>query len=195
MKTIFIAMGLFLTSAVSATNEPNWELQLENKSFQIYTAVKPDSEFLQVKAKVSLAHSWQDVAKQFAASGNCWKWQTRCKRVEVSDTGEHIYSAIDMPWPLSDREFLFKLKVVNDTEAGYTKITFEPDTETQRKPKFVRGNSRIQYLIQRQSKQQTTIEIYMHTEFGGDVSPGLINSKLVDSLEDDLEALIKLIGN
>lgn len=168
-----------------------WEKQKQTESYEIYSANKDGSEFLQIRAIVNVTADFESVAKEFGSSGKCWRWQSRCKRVKLSDDFTKLYSLIDMPWPLTDRDFLFTISTDLDQQAGTFSLILQPDTETINQSKYVRGTSNINYLIEKIASDQTRVTIHMHTEFGGDVSSSLINGKLVSSLEEDIELLLE----
>ena len=193
MKKYWIVLCALAFSALTLAEETpqnQWQKQKETERYTIFSADKPGSPFMQVKATVMVDADFKSVAREFGSSGKCWRWQNRCKQVSLSSDLTQLYSLIDMPWPLSDRDFLFTLQTQIDEDAGSFSLVLKPDIETVKKTKYVRGRSHIEYQVQEVGAKQTRVTIYMHTEFGGDVSPSLINGKLVSSLAEDIDSLI-----
>ena len=51
----------------------------------------------------------------------------------------------------------------------------------------------ISYSVQVLTASSSVLTITMHTEFGGDISPKIINLILIDELQDDIHNLMSLL--
>lgn len=199
MKVKFLLLIMFIVQTCTAfakATTPSWQLELEHPQYQVFTKVKQNSDFLQTKAIISIPTSSANVLSQFGSGEHCWKWQKRCEKTKVietlSDTERVIYVAIDMPWPISNREFLVRSHSQKSSDDSAFIIKLSPETEFDYKEKYVQGAVNSEYTITRLTPNKTQVIIIMHTEFAGSVSGSLINSKLVKELEADIKALIQL---
>ena len=96
-----------------------------------------------------------------------------------------VYTVVNMPWPITDRDFIFDAKVTEHSAAsaqGLIKrvvISLTPHSNpgqyNKEKSKLVRATSNIVYELTASSDNKTQLNIYMHTDFSGSISPKLIN--------------------
>lgn len=196
----------FEIEPTASANNP-WTLSKSASNILIFTRELKDSPFLNVKAEVTFNHASVNVEAQFTAGHECWPWQGRCSSSKVLATmpqqTQIVYTTLDMPWPVSDRDFLFYSVLQKSPAKGMTKLTLRPVTteltdDSQShylKPtkKFVRASSNIEYTIVSLGPKKSKLTILMHTDLGGDISPSFVNTKLVDELYKDIKSLIKLV--
>lgn len=193
----------------------------KTESLEVVTQPAHNSEFLAVSATVTIDAPIHNVLPFFHGGNTCWQWQLRCKSSKVLaklDTRHQIvYTVINMPWPLSDRDLIFDVVVkgamATDTglildsnensfdESKYNNqvlISLKPYSgkleQLIQKGNLVRATSTIDYTLSPISVRQTQLSIYMHTEFGGSVSPSMINTRLEKSVRQDINALLQLIN-
>lgn len=202
MKILFIIASLLLTTiSVEVYSDvlANWQLEKQTKHTSIYTREKPNSEFLQVKAQVTLPANWTKVVAQFSDGNKCWGWQGRCSSVKIikkiNEDERLIHTVIDMPWPVSNRDFVFYTALTFNSATKVTNLTLTPAEDVDYPSDLVRAKSNIQYTMTPISADTTQLNILMHTEFGGDMPASFVNSKLVDELFSDIEDLTSLLVN
>jgi hypothetical protein len=197
VAAIFFTM-LFIQVFSTATNatDSSWQLELESPQYKLYTQNKAGSEFLQTKAVLTIPTSSEKVLKHFGTGDKCWSWQRRCEKTKVikslSKSEQVIYVAIDMPWPISNREFLVRSHSYKSADENAFIIKLTPEHEVKYKEDYVQGSVNSEYIITRLKADETQVMIVMHTEFAGSVSGSLINSKLINELEADVKTLIQL---
>lgn len=188
---IFIQIFSFSANAKGSS----WQLELESAQYKLFTRSKTDSEFLQTKAVITIPTSSASVLQQFGTGDKCWSWQRRCEKTKIiesiSDSEQVIYVAIDMPWPISNREFLVRSHSHKSADEKAFVIKLTPEKEFEYKEDYVQGSVNSEYTIARLGPDKTQVTILMHTEFAGSVSGKLINSKIIHELEADVKALIQ----
>lgn len=202
-----VLLVIFSSHQSFGRNVQNWHLEKQTKQLSIFSAKKIDSDFLQIKAEINFVSPSEKVLAQFGEGNECWQWQGRCassKIVKQLNKNEKIvYTTINMPWPLTDRDFLFYSLFNFDVETQTTTLTLSPATNKQAEnlvlqTDLVRAKSNIVYTVHPIPKTSTTaystkLTILMHTDLGGDISPSFVNQKLVDELHEDIIILIKLV--
>lgn len=196
MRYLKTVLALMLSVSFSATAEQPWSLQYKDKNIKLYERAIQGSEFKQTKAEVSFNAPLFKVQQQFSQQDGCWKWQSKCDSNEVlkqHDNTYYIYTVVDMPWPISDRDFVFKAvwQQLDNNKAMI--LTLTPEADLVPLGDYVRGQSNIQYSLTSVSEQETELEVIMHTEMGGDISASLVNGKLIDALHKDIKLLRKLV--
>lgn len=168
------------------------------------------SDFLEVKSEVKINAPLNAVLPYFQGENGCWQWQLKCKSSvileKINDHRQVVYTVVNMPWPITDRDFVFDANVSEhhdvSGQAANKKLVISlapypnPELYNKEKSKLVRATSNIVYELTASADNKTQLNIYMHTDFSGSISPKLINGRLVDSLRDDIDALLQLIdGN
>lgn len=178
----------------------NWQPEIVEPNYSIDTATIDDYDFRAVRATVRLPISFEQTVALFPQSDACWQWLTRCKSSktlrQITDNKAIVFTNIDMPWPITDRSFVF----LSETKASPNRLEmrFAPsDLHVDIAKRTVRGYAYSHYVIEPspnsdQQAPRTEVTIVMYTNFGGSVSAALINGKLADEMESDLISLLKL---
>lgn len=181
-----------------SSSESTWKLRHSDNSINIYTQKVPNSVYLQVKAEVILNTPFDHLLAQFGNDNNCWKWVKKCLSVkllqQISDDEKIIYSVLKMPWPLSERDFVFHSVRQLAIQQGLATLKLSPLNKVYITTKYIRAKSTITYRLQSLSTTSSYLSIIMHTELGGTTPASLVNALLVDDLLNDLKELNKLIN-
>ncbi len=184
----------------------DWQQKTNNPRYKLFKRQVSDSDYHQTKAIVEIAKPLQQVLTAFPKEQGCWKWITRCSAslVLAEDGNTAVtYSALDMPWPISDRDFVFASEIrTSDNEQKWTlalvptKLSDELLKAVPKKliKKHQRAESWLRYELTATDAQNTKLVIFMHTEFGGSTPASLVNGKLIDELEEDVLALLALLS-
>ena len=177
-----------------------WQPEIVEPKYSIETATIDDFDFKAVKATLSLSVPFDQAVLLFPQNDACWQWLSRCKSSktlrQITDDKAIVYTNIDMPWPITDRSFVF----LSDTQRSSDRLEmrFIPsDLHVEVEKRTVRGFAYSHYVIEPSSNAdiadiETNVTVVMYTNFGGSVSAGLINGKLADEMESDLINLLKL---
>ena len=226
-----VTLSYVIDVNAATDKQSDWTLEYKNPQTVIYTRpyivdrarltisaidntrsnkMPKTSGFLEVKSEVKINAPLNSVLPYFQGENGCWQWQLKCKSsVILKKINEHhqvVYTVVNMPWPITDRDFVFEAKVAEHSTASAQGLTKKivislaphpnPELYNKEKSKLVRATSNIVYELTASSGNKTQLNIYMHTDFSGSISPKLINGRLVDSLRDDIDALLQLIdGN
>ena len=222
----------YVVDANAATDQQSdWTLEYKNNQTIIYTRpyiadralltmsavdnatstrMPKTSGFLEVKSEVKINAPLDVVMHYFQGENGCWSWQLKCKSSvileKINEQHQVVYTVVNMPWPITDRDFVFDAKITEHSAGPVQGVTKKvvislaphpnPEQYNKEKSNLVRATSNIVYELTASSDNKTQLNIYMHTDFSGSISPKLINGRLVDSLLDDIDALLQLIdGN
>lgn len=178
----------------------NWELKLAEGQTKIYSRKIEHSTFLQTKVEVSINTSLDNLLTQFENSDKCWQWIKRCRSTKeikkVSENEVFSYTILNMPWPISDRDFIFHTIKSVDPLNKVTTITIKPALiNNMYNTKYVRGQANVIYRIEALSATSSLLTITMHMEFGGRLSSKVINPILVKELHADINELLELVNS
>ena len=175
------------------TGEAEWVLAQDEDRIQLYTRPIGDSPFLEVKAIAQINAPITQVATAMGNGEGCEEWRAMCKSSEIlstlSDTEQLVYLVLDMPWPISDRDMVIHSTAAIDVEAMNVKVQLESASSEHPEEDYVRAITNGRYEIQALGEEQVELTYIMHTDLGGDLSPAVINPRLVSATYDDIKRL------
>ena len=104
--TLVLAFFAFQAIALSGS----WELAKEKNGIKVYTRTSASSSLKDSKATVSLEANSDRVIELLNDFDNYPKWMYKCTAgkmlKKVSDTEFYVYTVIDSPWPVADRDLI-----------------------------------------------------------------------------------------
>jgi hypothetical protein len=181
LKNLFfiVLMLVFISGNAFAQNE--WTLKQDKEGIKVYTKNIENSAFKTVKTVCTIDASLSRLtAVLMDIDGTTdWVYATKsCKILKQSSPSElYYYSEVNIPWPVSNRDFIVRLAVYQDyktkavTVLGENKPTYLPENkDIVRIPK-----SYSKWLITPLSNGKVQIEYVLEVDPGGTVPPWLIN--------------------
>jgi hypothetical protein len=171
-----ITCGLLavITAPAAMCEEALWELLQQDKDINIYSRPVDGSSYNEVKATVLINASLTHVSTLLGDGNGCAKWRTKCKSSEVikpvSEHERYLYMVLDLPWPATDRDVVLHSTTTIDAQA----------------------KTSGQIVIRAAGDKQVEFTYIMHTELGGSLPVGLVNSELADGAFADLSLLRQL---
>jgi len=195
--TFLLLIAIFSSCSASSASASAWRLRHSEKGINLYSQKSGNSDYLQVKANVIFNVAFSDLLAQFNNDDKCWKWIKKCKIVklltQISDDEKIIYSVLNMPWPLSKRDFVFRSVRKIEILKGCATLELSPVNGVYKSTKYIRAKSTITYRIKSLSTTSSSLSIVMHSELGGTTPTSLINSLIVGDLIGDIKELKKSI--
>jgi len=177
LSSLFTLSGL--THAAYA--QQDWTLKEDKEGISVYTRNFPDSKFKAIRVRCELAAT----LSQFVAlildvdAGTQWVYSTKSAVLlkMVSPSELYYYSEIEIPWPLTNRDFIAHLKVTQDpatrvvtiygpTVPGYLPV----------KKGIVRvARSEGLWVITPLAANRIKVEYTLKTDPGGSIPPWMVN--------------------
>jgi hypothetical protein len=125
-KTGFIVITLLFTCWLVGYGQSNWELKTENEGIKVYTKTFPDSKFKAIRVDLELqARLSQLVALLMdVKEGTQWVYATKSAVLlkQISPNELVYYSEVRLPWPMSNRDFIARLKATQDAKTKVVTI-------------------------------------------------------------------------
>lgn len=175
---LFFALSVFDASAYQI----DWEEIDEDPSVKVYVGSVEGMDLLAFKGVDSLNHSMADIIAVLSDIDKADEWingMVEADTVEVLGPTSRIdYNRQHIPWPLSDRDFVFK--ITTRVSADQRQIVFdlksvEHDNKPVR-PDIVRASLLQSYLkLTAQTEIKTTLEIMMLADPKGMLPVWLVN--------------------
>ncbi|MSR78454.1 MAG: hypothetical protein EXS63_09595, partial [Candidatus Omnitrophica bacterium] len=149
-KTFFlILIGFsFFGTLVAATGEYPWQLRKDREGIRVSTRSVKDSPIYELRGEMTISVSLEKVTALYEKVEQMLKWFHRAKEVKliqnISKNESIIYFAADLPWPLSDRDGVYRRVKSIDAATGaviYTMTYAGPDLYPKQKDRV-----RVVYL-------------------------------------------------
>lgn len=179
-KITFILLLIISNYSYAQTND-NWKLRSNSDGVNIYTRNFESSKVKAIKVECELNASLSQLVSVLMDVKNSeeWLYHTSSNYIikQVSPAELFYYSKIEMPWPVSDRDFIAHLKVSQDTLTRIVIIDAPciPDLVPV-KPGLVRiENSRGRWIISPLGNNRVKVVYTLHADPGGSIPAWLTN--------------------
>ena len=179
-KRILLFLLLTGNYALAQTGD-NWQLKENNDGVKIFTRNIETSKVKAIKVECELnATLSQLVSVLMDVSHNeDWLYHTASNYIvkQVSPTELYYYSLVEMPWPVSNRDFIAHLKVSQDAVTRVVTIDGPCVADmVPEKPKVIRvANSTGKWVISPIGKGTVKVIYTLHADPGGTIPAWLIN--------------------
>jgi hypothetical protein len=176
-----IVCFVFSATGVFAAEVHLWKLQKDLEGIQVFTREVENSPILELRGEIEVDADIERTIRLYEQTERRTEWFHRSKEAKllksVSASEKHIYFAADLPWPLSDRDGIYRrVKAVDSvTQSVVYTLYAEVDTYPKRKDRV-----RVNYLdgewrFTPRPGGRTAISYRMHTEAGGYIPAGVVN--------------------
>ncbi|MBS1773627.1 MAG: hypothetical protein JST82_12275 [Bacteroidetes bacterium] len=194
MKQSAVLLFLILTSLI-AEAENKWELRKNSEGIKIYTRSVEGSGIKELKAEFEATGNIRQLAKILLdiPGQKDWVYSTKASTVvKVIAENELIYySEKSMPWPVSNRDVVTRVKVLQDTAKGTLTLTaFSENNIIPVKKNIVRvPSSQVTWKVSTTGSNRLKIEYYAKADPGGTLPAWVTNMFLT---KGPYETFVKL---
>ncbi len=177
---LFFLFAILCTQAIGQ-KEGDWKLKMDKEGIVVYSKSTAGSRFKAIKVECTFATTLSQLVKVLLDIKTTQEWLYSTKSCvllkQVSPLELYYYSEVNIPWPLSNRDFVAHLKVVQDP---HTKIVtmHGPAIEgyVPVKPTIVRvTHSESNWVITPIAKNLCRVEYILQVDPGGSIPVWLIN--------------------
>ncbi|MCB0578686.1 MAG: hypothetical protein KDD10_05190 [Phaeodactylibacter sp.] len=158
-----------------------WQFQKETEGIKVYYRESPDSKIKELKATLIVESSLSAAVKVISDAARFPDWVYKCKAGSViegdSEQSFCYYNLSDFPWPLSDREFIFRCTTFQNPETleVFSLATAAPDllpeTSKHVRVQTAESNFRLRPLEGR----QVEVEYFLKADPGGLIPAWMVN--------------------
>ena len=197
-----LPLGALLLAALLAApgpvraNEAGWQLEEEEDGISIFTREVEGSPYIAVKAVARIDAPAARLSDLMGTGDGCVEWRAMCKSSEVIETvSEHeryVYMVLDLPWPIADRDLVLHTTTEIDPETQSATVHLRSASTKHPQQEVIRAETEGRFVIKIVDPERSEFTYIMHTELGGDLSPGMVNPRVTDGAREDLERLKKL---
>ncbi|MEX2476573.1 START domain-containing protein [Marinobacter sp.] len=191
--------GVSLSVVASAADLPpedadGWTLRKEADNIRVYTISQTDSSFKAFKAEALLDSTMENLLAVMVNPESCVEWVHNCTESSAFGDGDfhdrYAYSVNDMPWPVTDRDYVLRIRTHGDQSSG--EVTMDLNAVPDRRDE-IDGHVRVDrsdtlYRFVPEGDKTRMIWV-QHTDPNGSIPGWLVNTLLVDIPLRSLEQL------
>lgn len=172
---------LLLFCSVASQAQDKWELRIDQDSIRVYTAHTEESKIKVIRADFTIRASREELVRELLRADRYVEWQynaERCEVIEVVSDDEIVYYCeVSAPWPVSNRDLVIRLKVVNNTGPRSFRITTVNDPKPYPGPKDVVRvpMSRGEWHVTEVGPRMLKVYYTMRIDPGGNIPAWLVN--------------------
>jgi len=178
----FLACFVFSASRLPASEQGHpWKLQKDLEGVQVFTREVENSPILELRGEIEVDAHVERAVSLYEQTERMTEWFHRSKEVKllkaISAEEMLIYFAADLPWPLADRDGVYRRAKFVDSASK--SVTYRLHGEKDVYPKH-KDRVRVNYLdgewrFTPRPGGRTAISYRMHTEAGGYIPAGVVN--------------------
>lgn len=180
-KFLFFTVSILLSTVFIAAAQPDWRLKQDRENIKVYTKniINSPLKAIKIVGNVNASLSALTAVLLDINSTKDWVYATKSISVlKIISPSELIYySELEIPWPVSNRDFIVLLKVTQDEKTktvsvdGFNRPAYLPPNKN-----IVRiQQSFSKWLITPVQNGQLKIEYVLEVDPGGSVPAWLIN--------------------
>jgi hypothetical protein len=193
----FVVLLQAIGPAAAATE---WVLDKQEEGIDIYTRPVEGSGIKEFKG-IAEVESGLDAVLQVLRDADGFKnWFPNTPESRLLDREGDVsyqYSVMKTPWPVSDRDNVFRSVTERDDETGIVtvKVTAAPDYYPEQADHVRVQKANGVWRLEPLGKQKTRVTFIMHLEPGGGIPEWMINVRVVETPFEALTNLRVAAGN
>lgn len=200
LSAALLILALPLTGAASdhaslpAEDAPAWSLRKQVDNIRIYTMDQADSGFQAFKAVAELAVPIENLMAVMIDPESCTAWVHNCSESFGFGQGDfhqrYAYSVNDMPWPVTDRDYVLRIRTRGDANTGdiVMDLNAVPGRRAAVSSRVRVDRSDTLYRFTPVGERTRMIWV-QHTEPNGALPGWLVNNLLIDIPVKSIQAL------
>lgn len=194
-------LGIFFAISFSAiAEEMPWKLKKDEDGVQAYVRKVEGSSILEYKGTVTVDAGLEAVVRLFEEDARMTEWFHQCAEARslktISPEEKVLYFVISMPWPVKDRDLVFRRIRSKDSVTGA--VEYRTSSLTEDYPEQG-GKIRMPYLkglwrFTPLADGRTEIYYQQHSEVGGHIPAWLVNKLAVNIPFESLSDFRRLLS-
>ena len=198
--TLIIFLGLpklLWADNFTDPNAKNWTLKSRNNGVLVHARKLEGSKYHVVRLEVEVAATPEDMVIAFGYGDGCVSWLSVCidsKVIEkVSNDNVLIYSAMKMPWPLKNRDYVYRSTTKRAKESGIITLTQVSESGKYPPKNYIRMFTQSKFILEPIDSMKTKVTWFFHPNLGGNAFPSIVNMKAPQESLRDLLTLKKVV--
>ncbi len=192
---VVVLLSVIFSQSIPGLTQEGWELKKEKDGIRVYTKDIKDSDFKAFRGQTEVKGQLSDVIAVLLDVDQYKEWMPDTKSVKVlkedSETDITYYVATDVPWPVSDRDGVYQMRVSYDKETPSISIFVKalPDYVEEYKGHVRVRKSDTVYKLVQVGENRVMVDYEVAAEPGGGIPAWMVKMKVVSIPFESLEAL------
>lgn len=188
-----VAASLALAQVAHAEGAP-WSLEREKDGITVHTRPVEGSGIREFRGSALVASSTAAIRSLLRDADQFQQWfpnTSESRLLAREGDVSYQYSVLDTPWPVSDRDNVFRSETTVDARTGVVSIAVraDPDRHPEQPGRVRVRRARGEWRLEPVSPSETRVTFTMHLEPGGGIPEWLVDARVV---ETPFEALTNL---
>jgi ribosome-associated toxin RatA of RatAB toxin-antitoxin module len=194
---LLFSVSIFISETAIAQDN-SWKHKKSEDGIEVYYRKVENSKINELKIETTVNSSLVSLVALLRDVPAYTEWVMNCKMAEriESDTGERLYySQIDFPWPLSDRDYVAKNQLSQDsvTKTVYSKLSVVPGYVPEKKGIVRIETLEITWKITPISPEKVKIDYHLISDPGGSLPSWMINMAIDKGPVSSLKKLKEMV--
>jgi len=196
----FVTFLMLALGSASTSSAAEWVLDKQADGIDVYTRPVPGSGIKEFKGTAEVEASLDSVLLILRDSDGFKNWfpnTPESKLLAREDGVGYQYSVMDAPWPVSDRDNVFRSVTERDEDSGVVVIhvTAAPDYHPEQADRVRVRKANGSWKLEPLDGERTRVTFIMHLEPGGGIPKWLVNARVVATPFEALTNLRIFAGN
>jgi len=198
MRRLLICSAILLVTPAASASDEGWTLVRSNSEVDTYVNDRTDDGFREYRGVTKMAATFEEARDVIIdIPGNVF-WLPSCRRAEfirtISETELLVYIVSNAPWPVRDRDCVWKRHYVVNTDDHFRLVFTASDEEYEGETGLVRIlNARGVWEVKRLADDTAEVSFQYLGDGGGTVPRSFVNSATKRIPEKALRALFERI--
>ena len=199
LTPFFAAISICLCAVGATANAYEWELKKQADGIDVYTRPVSDSDIKEFKGEGIVGVSISAIVELLRDSAQFKNWfpnTSASKLLERDGAVSYQYSIMSTPWPISDRDNIFRSVMTRDETTGSVEITVDaaPDHYPVQKRLHRVTRAKGSWLLTPDGPNKTHVKFVMHLEPGGGIPDWMVNAQIIATPFDALTNMRTTLG-
>jgi hypothetical protein len=190
---------LFLFATASAALAFEWQLQKQADGIDVYTRPVADSEIKEFKGEGDVGIEIGAIVALLRDSSRFKDWfpnTSASKLLKREGDVSYQWSTMKTPWPITDRDNVFRSVLTRDEATGRVEISVEaaPDAHPVQRNLHRVTRASGNWILTPDGPAKTHVVFVMHLEPGGGLPDWMVNSQIIATPYDALINMRETLG-
>jgi hypothetical protein len=199
MRSISFVLVVGVAAIAQNAHAASWTLEKQAEGIDVYTRPVPGSYIKEFKGEGVVDVDAKKIVALLRDANQFKKWfpnTSESKLIKRDGDTSYQYSVMDTPWPISDRDNVFRSVTKIDPKTGQVDITVSaaptayPIQDGRHRVTKANGS----WLLTPEGPDKTLVVFTMHLEPGGGLPDWLVNSRVVETPFEALVNLRRILG-
>ena len=178
--------ALALAAATARGEDADWRLEKDRDGIQLYTRAVPGWAIREIRGVTRVPARLSALVAVIHDVPNARELSDLVETAEVtqrdSEARYRVYSTIDMPWPVGDRDIVTQREITQDPATLAVTITDTAQAGVPRVEGLVRiEKSRQQWTLQPLADGAVAVDVHLLSDPAGPIPASLINAMSVST--------------